>query len=244
MIPGPRPRSEQWLPVKEHNQPAAQQGVSVSPKERHRLAPSHGSTTTWRARCPDQSFQTRKSCEGDGRYSRTSRGGRQSRVDESQDSSEETVGGRRNKRVPKFITTAERRIKELDTERAKECTLLAEAQEHFERSVEEQSRCPAVMHGVSPDSGAQVTSPQQVFILLQSERGVLAKELQKARLEQPIQPVAKKQAIARQGTPPSRFSWSSSYDAQACAQRHDELVAGQSSRRPRRSCARRFHKPH
>ena len=33
----------------------------------------------------------------------------------------------------KFITTAERRIKELDTERAKECTLLAEAQEHLER---------------------------------------------------------------------------------------------------------------
>ena len=113
---------------------------------------------------PDQSFQTRKSCGGDGRYSRTSRGGRQSRVDESQNSSEETVVGRRNKRVPKFITTAERRIKELDTERAKECTLLAEAQEHLERSAEEQSRCPAVMHGVFPDTGAQVTSPQQIFI--------------------------------------------------------------------------------
>ena len=87
-----------------------------------------------------------------------------------------------------------------------------------------------------------------MFSLLQSERCVLAKELRKARLaateEQPSQPVAKKQAIARQETPPSRFSWSSPDGAQASAQRHDELVAGQSSRRPRHSCARRFHKPH
>ena len=99
VIRGPRPRSVQWPSVKEHNQPVAQQGVSVSPKERHRLAPSHGSTTTWRARCPEQSFQTRKSCECDGRYARTSRGARQSRLDESQDSFEETASGRRNKQV-------------------------------------------------------------------------------------------------------------------------------------------------
>ena len=41
-----------------------------------------------------------KAVEADGREARTSRGGPQSRLDESQDSFEETVGERRNKQVP------------------------------------------------------------------------------------------------------------------------------------------------
>ena len=99
----------------------------------------------------------------------------------------------------KYISRGERRIKELDAQRAEECALLTEAQERLERLVHAQSRVPTVVH--PPDSGEQVTTLQQMVNMLQSERDALAKELHEARCgadDQDIRPVAKKQAVARQ----------------------------------------------
>ena len=77
----------------------------------------------------------------------------------------------------KFITRAERRIKELEAEREKEHNSLIEAEERLKRLMHEQSLC-APVHEVCPESGAQVTSLQQMVNLLEAERDVLAKELQ------------------------------------------------------------------
>ena len=83
----------------------------------------------------------------------------------------------------KFISRAERRIRELDTEREKEQVSLVEAQERLERLVGEQSRCPET-HDILP--GSQVTALQQMVNLLQSERDALAKELTAARRIRPF----------------------------------------------------------
>ena len=101
----------------------------------------------------------------------------------------------------KFISRAERRIRELDTEREKEKVSLVEAQERLERLVDEQSRCPE-----TPDTlpRSQVTALQQMVNLLQSERDALAKELTAARCtiseDQTIHPAVKKQAVSRQAS--------------------------------------------
>ena len=98
----------------------------------------------------------------------------------------------------KYIARGERRIKELDTQRAEECGLLTEAQERLERWVSAQSRAPTVVH--PQVSGEQVTSLQHMVNMLQSERDPFAKELYGARCgagDQDISLVAKKQAVSR-----------------------------------------------
>ena len=87
--------------------------------------------------------QTRESVGGDGRRPRSCRGGSEDRVDQSQVSVE-------------YIARGERRIKELDAQRAAECALLTEAEERFERLVHAQSRAPTVVH--PPDPGEQDSS--------------------------------------------------------------------------------------
>ena len=55
----------------------------------------------------------------------------------------------------KYVARGERRVKELDAQRAEECALLTEAQERLERMVNAQSRVPTVVH--PQDSGELVT---------------------------------------------------------------------------------------
>ena len=71
-------------------------------------------------------------------------------------------------------------IKELDTERLKECVLVAEAQERLARLVDTRSRGPTLTQRADQrqESGSQVASLQQKVNVLQSERDALAKELQ------------------------------------------------------------------
>ena len=97
----------------------------------------------------------------------------------------------------KFIARSERRIKELDSQRAEESASMTEAQERLKRLLEAQSRGPTIQ---PQDPGSQVTSLQQMVNTLQAERDALAQELHQARqtVEDDVQPVTKKQAVARQ----------------------------------------------
>ena len=92
----------------------------------------------------------------------------------------------------KFIARSERRIRELDTQRAEECVLKTEAQERLERLLEAQSRAPTTVQFHDP--APQVTSLQQMVNTLQVERDALAFELHQARQAstEDVQPVAKK----------------------------------------------------
>ena len=74
---------------------------------------------------------------------------------------------------------------------------MTEAQERLKRLLEAQSRGPTIQ---PQDPGSQVTSLQQMVNTLQAERDALAQELHQARqtVEDDVQPVTKKQAVARQ----------------------------------------------
>ena len=79
----------------------------------------------------------------------------------------------------KFIARSERRIRELDTQRAEEGALKTEAQERLERLLEAQSRAPTTMPFQDP--APQVTSLQQMVNTVQAERDALAQEFHRAR---------------------------------------------------------------
>ena len=99
----------------------------------------------------------------------------------------------------KYISRAEKRIKELDAQREEESALLTEAQERLERLVSTPPHAPSTVF--SPESGDQVLSLQQMVNVLQSERDALAKELHEVRCgadDQDIRPTVKKQAVSRQ----------------------------------------------
>ena len=93
----------------------------------------------------------------------------------------------------KYISRAEKRIKELDAQREEESTLFTEAQERLQRLVNTQPRALSTVF--LPESGDQVLSLQQMVNVLQSERDALVKELHK---DQDIHLAVKKQAVSRQ----------------------------------------------
>ena len=101
----------------------------------------------------------------------------------------------------KYISRAEKRIKELDAQREEESALLTEAQERLERLVNTQPRAPSTVF--PPESGDQVLSLQEMVNVLQSERDALMKELHESRGidDQDIRPPVKKQAVSRQVGP-------------------------------------------
>ena len=98
----------------------------------------------------------------------------------------------------KYISRAEKRIKELDAQLEEESALLTEAQERLERLVNTQPRAPSTVF--PPESGDQVLSLQHMVNVLQSERDALVKELHEVRGadDQDIRPAVKKQAVSRQ----------------------------------------------
>ena len=104
--------------------------------------------------------QTRERIGGDGRRQRSGCGGSEVRADQSQVSVEATASGRRNRSVPQVHRQRKKAHQGVDSQRAKECALLTEAQERLERLVNEQSRAPTIVH--PPDLEEQVTSPQQM----------------------------------------------------------------------------------
>ena len=95
----------------------------------------------------------------------------------------------------KFIARSERRIQELDSQRAEESASMTEVQERLKRLLEAQSRGPTIQ---PQDPRSQVTSFQQMVNTLQAERDAVAQELHLARqtVEDDVQPV---QQALRQG---------------------------------------------
>ena len=84
----------------------------------------------------------------------------------------------------KFISRAERRIRELDTERDKEQVSLVEAQERLERLMDEQSRCPETLN-----------TPR-----VTSDRAPANGQWSAVSEDQTIHPVVLKQAVSRQAS--------------------------------------------
>ena len=107
VITGPRPRSEQWPSFKEHNQPVEQQGVSGRwrPSTGTKGAPQVGPKLRINHDVTREKIQTKVSRLEKAVEPMVDMHGPvvevlKSRVDETSDSFEETVGGRRRKRVP------------------------------------------------------------------------------------------------------------------------------------------------
>ena len=140
----------------------------------------------------------------------------------------------------KFISRAERRIRELDTEREKEHVSLLEAPERLERLVDEQSRCPET-HDIL--SGTQVTALQQMVNLLQSERDAGVDGGQVGCVGGTDHSPCSEETS---GFTASIVAWrrtrSDSVDALPRAERCDKLVGGSTSGFPRGIGARRFEK--
>ena len=156
------------------------------------MAPDSKETPTKRARRPPvHSDQAREGVGGDGRRARSSSRGLEVRVDQGQSSVEAPLDVEIGQ-CRKYLSRAEKRIKELDAQREEESALLIEAQQRLERLVK--PRAP------STESGDQVLSPLQMVNVLQSERDALAKEFHGVRGadDQDIRSTVKKQAVSRQ----------------------------------------------
>ena len=143
----------------------------------------------------------------------------------------------------KFISRAERRIKELDTEREKERVSLVEAQERLERLVDEQSRCPE-----TPDTLPRVTSDRAPtngqFVAVRARCfGERVDSSQVHHLGGSVHsPSCEETSGLKANIVASRRTWSDSVDALPRSERHHELVGGSTSGFPRSIGARRFEK--
>ena len=141
----------------------------------------------------------------------------------------------------KYIARGERRIKELDAQRAEECALLTEAQERLERLVHAQSRVSTVVH--PPDSGEQVTTLQQMVNMFAirarcSCEGVARSQMWGRRSRHSS--CGEETSRCEAGRFTTRSSVPDPYDAPVCAERCDELVARSPSRTARGFVAGRF----
>ena len=147
ILRGPRPKSVQWPLAKDRHQPGPQEGVSGrwrQPKS------AKGAPSGSRPRInPDVAREMAHTKVSRLEKALEAMGDLQGPVVEALKA--DLVKARAASKKPsveveidecrKFISRAERRITELDTEREKEVALV-EAQERLERLVDEQSRCP------------------------------------------------------------------------------------------------------
>ena len=149
VLRGPRPKSVQWPLAKDRLQPGPQEGVS----ERWRQPKSANGAQPGGSRQrinPDVAREMAHTKVSRLEKALEAMGDLQGPVVEA--SKADLAKARAASKKPsveveidecrKFISRAERRIRELDTEREKEQVFVVEAQERLGRLVGEQSRCP------------------------------------------------------------------------------------------------------
>ena len=196
-IRGPRPPAESWPRVGRSGSAAQPKPVQRVPQGRWRQTPRINPD---KAREKAQSTVTRleKALEAMGDVQGPAVEVLKSELTKARAASKQPPLDVEIDQCRKYISRAEKRIKELDAQREEESTLLTEAQERLQRLVNTQPRAPSTVF--PPETGDQVLSLQQMVNVLQSERDALMKELHEVRGadDQDIRPAVKKQAVSRQ----------------------------------------------
>ena len=143
----------------------------------------------------------------------------------------------------KFISRAERRIRELDTEREKEQASLVEAQERLERLVDEQSMCPGDPRHAPWDT-SDCTPANGQFVAVRARcfgEGIDSSQVS-CLGGSDHSPCCEETNGLTASIVASRRTWSDPFDALPRATRCYELVGGSTSGLPRGIDARRCEK--